>query len=340
MKIRICQFLFLFLSLLYSSTFGYGQSEPTAQGAKRILAFVNGKPLTEQQVDESIGQEIYRVQQQLYLLRKQALNNLINRSVLEDEARARGTDLSSLTKGLLPANAEIAQSRIDLAYAEYLPVLGSMGEFEARARVRLDLESFERIAEFKKAIGDLRDRARVETFLSEPLPPLVRVRADGPALGLAGARVTLVVFADFQCPYCRQTAVWLRDIANEHPTMLRIVFKHLPLSMHPEAFLAAQASDCAHRQGKFWEYHDRLFAETDLSRGALLKYAGETGLATDPFQGCLDHESSREVVQKDMQEARALKIQGTPTLILNGRLLAGLRSKEELKAAINGEFQK
>ena len=339
MKIRVCHFLFILLLHSHFAAFGYGQSPPP-DSERRVLAVVNGKTLTEQQVDESIGQEVYRVQQQLYLLRKQALNNLINRTVLEDEARARGTDVTSLTKRLLPAIVEIAESRLDHAYAEYRSVLGGMGELEARARVRLDVESFERIAGFKKAIGELRDRAHVETFLSEPLEPLVHVGRDGPALGVPDARVTLVVFADFQCPYCRQTAVWLKDLAHEHPKMLRIVFKHLPLSMHPDAFLAAQASDCAHRQGKFWEYHDRLFAEADLSHSALLKYAGAIGLDADRFQGCLDDESSRQAVQKDIQEARTLQIQGTPTLILNGRLLSGPRSKEDLKAAIDRALQK
>jgi protein-disulfide isomerase len=116
---------------------------------------------------------------------------------------------------------------------------------------------------------------------------------------------------------------------------VRVVFKHLPLPMHAEAFKAAQAAVCADRQGKFWEYHDRLFNSTDLTAGSLKKQAADLGLNGDEFQSCLETESSRAVVVRDLQQARQADIQGTPTFVINGRVLRGAKGIDDFRKAID-----
>jgi protein-disulfide isomerase len=131
----------------------------------------------------------------------------------------------------------------------------------------------------------------------------------------------------------------LREVIDSYPRQVRVVFKQMPLSIHPNAFKAAQASLCAARQGKFWEYHDLLFSSTDMSGGSLLEYAARTGLPATEFAACLDSDESRAAVLRDMQEARRANVQGTPTFIINGKLLRGVTTLENFKSAIDSELK-
>src|SRR5437867_1878218 len=112
----------------------------------------------------------------------------------------------------------------------------------------------------------------------------------------AGPEVTITEFSDFQCPYCQQAAVVVEQLRQSYGDNVKFVFKQMPLPMHEYAFKAAQAAVIAQQQGKFWEYHDRLFAASDLSVNALKQTAAEVGLKQDEFTQALDTDGSRAAV--------------------------------------------
>src|SRR5215470_1370371 len=148
--------------------------------------------------------------------------------------------------------------------------------------------------------------------------------------------VTVTEFSDFQCPYCKQAASVVEQVRQTYGERVKVIFKQLPLSFHRYALKAAQASVCAQEQGKFWQYHDRLFASADLSVDALHRIAEEAGLTQKQFDQCMESDSSRAAVEKDMQEARQLGVRGTPTFFVNGRALRGASSFAALKQEIDG----
>lgn len=113
----------------------------------------------------------------------------------------------------------------------------------------------------------------------------------------------------------------------------------MPLSIHRQAFSAAQAAFCAGEQGKFWQYHDALFAAEDLSSEALDKFAAELNLDTLKFRSCLKSNNSYNAVLKDSQEAKKLGIDGTPAFIINGKLFRGVLSFEDFKTIIESELK-
>src|SRR5215831_19096694 len=147
--------------------------------------------------------------------------------------------------------------------------------------------------------------------------------------------VTITEFSDFQCPYCRQAASVVEQVRQTYGKHVRVIFKQMPLSFHQYAFKAAQASVCAQEQGKFWQYHDRLFASADLSVDALHRIGGEVGLKQKQFSQCMESDRSRAAVEKDMHEARQLGVRGTPTFFVNGRALRGASSFAALKQEID-----
>ena len=164
---------------------------------------------------------------------------------------------------------------------------------------------------------------------------------DSPIRGSKDAKITIVEWADFQCPFCVRVNPTLEQIAKEYGDKVRVAFKHLPLSMHNKARAAHQASEAAHRQGKFWEMHDRIFARPkDLSPETYLRYAREIGLDIDKYNSDLSSSSVRKVVDADLAMARKLGVSGTPSFFVNGRFLSGAQPYGSFARLIDEELAK
>jgi protein-disulfide isomerase len=312
------------------------QQKNNADEGDRVVAVINGQRIIRQrEMDELIGPQLFALQERIYALRKEALDSLLNRIVIEQEAGSSGAEVEAFIARLVPERAIIKQTQVEQVYAESAGRFAGMSEDEAKQRIRLDLETRERIARYKSSIAELRNRASVEVLLAAPTPPLVNITGDGPSRGPSNAPVTIIEFSDFQCPYCKQATRTIEEVIRAYGDRVRVVFKHLPLPMHAEAFKAAQAAVCADRQGKFWEYHDRLFNSTDLTAQSLREQAAEIGLNTEDFQSCIEAESSRVVVLKDLQQARQADIQGTPTFVINGKVLRGAKGVDDFRKAID-----
>ncbi|MCI5140334.1 MAG: disulfide bond formation protein DsbA [Candidatus Electrothrix sp. ATG1] len=159
-----------------------------------------------------------------------------------------------------------------------------------------------------------------------------------PFLGKEGAPVSLVVFSDFQCPFCSKVQPLLDEISKKNPDKLKIVFKHLPLKMHKQARPAALAAIAAHEQGKFWQMHDALFAVSKkLNKENIEKAAQDIGLDMEKFKKDLASPAVQEKLKKDMIDAGKAGVGGTPTLFINGRQVKG-RGADVLQKMIDQEL--
>lgn len=276
------------------------EDQPALNG-NAVRAVINGRAITEKEIDELIGSQLYPLQERIYQLRKRALEDLAVQLVLKSEAKKRGVTVEQLRQQLASTETEVSQADVDRAYVENLEILERMNEDEAKQRIRLELESRRKFDRYKAAVAQLLSRAKVETYLLEPVPPSSRMGADGPSQGPANAPVTVVEYSDFQCPYCKQAAVAVKSLMQSYGSKVRFVFKHMPLSIHPDAFNAAQASVCADEQGRFWEYHDLLFSSSDLSDSALKKYGVQLGLRmNDVWPRKEARQSSGEICTKPL----------------------------------------
>lgn len=150
---------------------------------------------------------------------------------------------------------------------------------------------------------------------------------DGaPYKGDKKARIQVVEFSDFQCPFCREAVGILKDVFAEFPDAVYFQYRHFPIEReHPFAYGAAEASMCARDQGKFWEYHDILFQnQGDLSDLALNGYARTLGLDMQKFSKCVESRAYAPLVQKDFNDGLALGVKATPTFFINGRKIEGV----------------
>ena len=155
-----------------------------------------------------------------------------------------------------------------------------------------------------------------------------------PALGAKDANVTVIEYSDFQCPYCAQAEPVLHAMLEQYDGKVKLVYVNYPLQSHQYAYKAAEASECALDQGKYWEYHDMLFENQDrLAVGDLKGYAKELGLDTAKFDSCLDNGDKMPAVEADIAQARAAKVSGTPTFVIGNTKVVGADA-QKLDAAI------
>lgn len=173
-----------------------------------------------------------------------------------------------------------------------------------------------------------------------PRPRQVVAVGDAPSRGPERADVTLVVFSDFECPFCAKFAQTIKEIEGEMGGRVRVAWKSMPLPFHPHAEPAARAALAAARQGRFWEMHDRLFANARaLTDPDLEQHAAAIGLDLARFRADLQSAPITEQVARDRQQAAALGVTGTPTLFINGKILAGAQPLASVRAAIEEELR-
>jgi protein-disulfide isomerase len=185
--------------------------------------------------------------------------------------------------------------------------------------------------EFKAAPSEARTKPPEDTKVYTVVIP-----EGTPWRGGANAPVEIVEFSDFQCPFCRRVKPSLDAIHNKYGAKVKIYFMHQPLPFHKDAPLAAEASLAAHEQGKFWEYHDVLFAnQRDLKRPDLEKYARQIGLNMARFRAALDQGTYKAKVKEDATMASKLGARGTPTFFINGRKLVGAQPPAAFEAKID-----
>ncbi len=181
--------------------------------------------------------------------------------------------------------------------------------------------------------------APAEAAAGQPLR--VEIRPDDPVKGPAQAPVTLVEFSDFQCPFCARAEPTLKQLEQLYGNELRVVWKHQPLPMHPNAMPAAEAAEAAREQGKFWPMHEKLFEnQTALSPEAYERFARELGLDLPRFRAALSSEKYRARIQEDMAQGARVGANGTPTFVIDGELLVGAQPLEAFQAVIDRHLQK
>lgn len=172
------------------------------------------------------------------------------------------------------------------------------------------------------------------------LDPVEIPIAGAPFKGPAQAKVTLVEFSDFQCPYCALAVGKLNELLQAYPRDVRLVFKQFPLEIHTTAALAAAAALSAQTQGKFWPLHDKMYAEfRHLNRTNILEWAEELGLDPVRFRTDLDSTATQAAIQRDMNDGLRAGVQGTPTVFVNGKKYQGSLDFDAFRTVVESELK-
>lgn len=327
---------------VFCSTTALAQSVGAQQPAD-VVATVGPAKITLAQVDElalKLRADQFgtlRLSHAVYEARRGAVDDLIANILLEQEAKSQGIEAAALlgreisAKVVPPTDAEVTAWYL----ANQERVQGATLD-QAREPIKAFLVD-QRTDTARQAFVD---RLKAKTPVTVSLQPAREaVKADGAALGPANAPIEMIEFADFECPFCLRAFPIVKQVKDAYGDRVRLVYRHYPLQQHAHARPAAEASLCANEQGKFWPYHDRLFADpSKLSEADLKGTASEIGLDVARFDACLDSRRFQAAVDADIQAGSAAGVTGTPAFFINGRPLVGAPPFEDFKRVIDEEL--
>jgi protein-disulfide isomerase len=317
-------------------------SQPAGQGEAEVVATIDGDAITLAELDAWIKEDLFDEQTRsrspaaVHEFRAERLQQMIDERLLEQEAQSRGVTTDEMLESA-SAGAAVTDDQVAAFYAENKDRIGGATLEQIGPRIRRHLEQQAGKDAVKRLLDDLRERAAVQVTFA---PPRVEVATVGPSLGPEAAPVTIVEFSDFQCPFCSRAGPIVKQVLARYPEQVRVVYRHFPLdSIHPRARPAAEASACADEQGKFWAYHDKLFANAkQLEDADLERYAGEVGLDLAAWRACRTDGRAASVVERDLADARSAGVTGTPSFFVNGRMLGGAQPVEKFVELIEAEL--
>ncbi len=195
-------------------------------------------------------------------------------------------------------------------------------------------------AEIAKALANSEIAKRASQRDKIMLDPVNIPIAKSPFRGPTTAKITLVEFSDFQCPYCAQAVGYLNEILKAYPNDVRLVFKQYPLEMHANARISSAAALAAHAQGKFWPMHDKMYANyKQLTRANIFMWAKESGVDMVRFAADLDSQWIKQLVDKDYADGEKIGVEATPTVFINGKKYQGSLEPSVFKKIIAGELK-
>ena len=323
------------------------QQSSAPAGSADVAARIGDRTITLKELDDRWRRDDPAQQAQamqaVYEGRRGALEAIVAQMLIEQAAKAKGIPADQFTEAEVARRVKpVTEGQIVSFFQENQSQMQGRPLQAMSPVIRNYLEEQERAAAYRALVAELRKDGPAVTMVLDAPRSAITVEADDPVLGPANAPVTLVEFSDFQCPFCQRVAPTLKRIRETYGDRVRIVWKDFPLtSIHPQAFKAAEAGQCAREQGKFWEYHDRLFANQQaLQLDALKQHASGIGLDMAKFNDCLDSGKYAERVQAQMGVGADLGVNSTPAVFVNGRLLSGAQPYETFAAVIDEELQR
>ncbi len=313
------------------------QDSVQASDPNKVVATVGNHKITEAEVDEEIKPQLASWQNQLYQYRRDAINKLADKYIVDQAAKkANLTPDEFMQKQLAGKSGKVTEKEAKQFYDQHKdriqqPYDQIKAPLIAALQRRNDQEARQQV------IARLREDNHLKLMI-EP-PRLTIATAGYPSIGPKDAPVTVVEFADYQCPYCKRSEDTIKELRQEYGDKMRLVFIDFPLSFHQYAFQASEAARCAGEQGKFWEYHDELFKDqTKLTTKDLKAAAVKVKLNAKQFDTCLDKGKYADAVHKSMSQGSAVGVDGTPGFFINGRPLTGAQPTPMFETMINEEL--
>jgi len=318
---------------------------PKQPGPGDVVATVGSRSITLAEADAKAMQQptatfgSMKLGQAIYQARRAAIDDLVADLLMDEAAKAKSVTRSALIEQEITAKiSPVSEADIVAFYeANRARVQGATLD-QVRQAIRSYLTQ-ERMQSIRAQYLDaLKAKTPVRIALE---PPRQQFAASGgsPAKGPSTAPVEIVEFSDFQCPYCLRADPTVTQVLNTYGDRVHFVYRHYPLPGHPAARPAAEASACAAEQGKFWQFHDRLFADqTKLSDADLKKTAADLGLDGAAFNACVDSHKFKSMIDADVAAGQDAGVDGTPAFFINGRLISGAQPFGEFKKLIDEEL--
>lgn len=322
-------------------------AQQATPGGQDVAARIGDRAVSMRELDDRWRQtdagQFAQAQQALYDGRKQALDDMLAEALIAQAAKAKGQTAAQYEAAEITSRSKpVTDADVSTFYAQNREQMQGRPIEAVSGPIKTYLEDRQRATARETLIAELSKTGPAVRMLFDAPRQEVAVAPGDPVTGPASAPVTIVEFSDFQCPFCQRVEPTMKQLRATYGDKIRIVWKDFPLtSVHPQAFESAQAGACARDQGKFWEYHDQLFANQQaLQRESLLQYASAVGMDAAKFKTCLESAQYEGRVRDAMAAGSKQGVTSTPTVFVNGRMVTGAQPYEVFASIIDDELQR
>lgn len=308
-----------------------------------VSASIGGEQILEKDLVAGIENDLYEAEMKVYEIKFGKLQAMLLEKFMNQDPNKKGLSNDEFLNKFIAKDAKVSESDIEKFIKERQIPKEQLNP-EIRERIKQYLEVEVKKLAVDKWIADKTKKSPVEVYITKPQRPVFDVNVkDAPFKGNANAKVTIVEYSDFQCPFCSKAAVTISELEKKYGNKIKVAFKNYPLPFHSQARMAAEAAQCANAQNPklFWKMHDAMFADqTKLDKENLFATAKKIGLKEADFKSCLEATKYKSVIDNDMAEGQKLGIKSTPTFFVNGKLVSGAQPVEVFSEVIDEELAK
>jgi protein-disulfide isomerase len=307
-----------------------------------VVAKIAGEEITEEQLIGEDKLDFFELEKRNYELRMDKLNKLVQERLIGAEAKKANMPTEEyINKKIVGGDTKISEKDFN-AFVKEKHIPESQLNPQIKERIESYLKSQKRDEAIKGYLAKLTKSNPVEVYFTKPKMAVNVELGSAPTFGGDNAKVTIVEFSDFQCPFCSRAAETVNQLKKKYGNKIKLGFRHFPLPNHPQARPASEASMCIHsiKADKFWPYHDLLFKNQDkLDAANLEKYAKDVGVDVAKWKECFDGKKFAAVVQQDSEYGEKIGVRSTPTFFINGQIVSGALPIENFSEIIDEELE-
>ena len=308
-----------------------------------LAAAVGTEKISEKELETGIESDIYDAEMKVYDIKFAKLQALLLEKFMNQDPNKKGLSNDEFLNKYIAKDIKVSDADMEKFIKERQIPKDQINP-EIRERIKQFLEMEAKKVAVEKWIADKTKKSPVEVYIQKPQRPVFDVSTkDAPFKGGSDAKVTIVEYSDFQCPFCSKGAIVIAEVEKKYGNKVKVVFKNFPLPFHNQARLAAEAAFCANEQGVkfFWKMHDAMFGDqSKLDKDNLYASAKKIGVKEAEFKTCLEATKYKAVIDADMAEGQKLGIKSTPSFFVNGKLVNGAQPLEVFSEVIDEELAK
>jgi protein-disulfide isomerase len=308
-----------------------------------IAAKVGDMTVTNEELVDGIESELFEAESKVFEIKFNRLKTILLQRYMDKDPRKKNMSNDEFLEKYISSSVNISDKEVD-AFIKDQNIPAEHINPQVREKIKNYLGMERKKEAVDKWLADQTKKSPVEVFIEKPRRPTFPVEVgSSPTTGAKDAKVTIVEFSDFQCPYCAKGAELLKEIKKKYGNKVRVAFKNFPLPFHNHAEKAAVAGLCANEQSteSFWKLHDAMFAHQDTLDDQGLKTLAKTaGLKMDAFEMCLAEKKTLDRFHADQEAGQKVKVNSTPTFFVNGQLINGAQPMEVFAELIDEELAK
>ncbi len=306
-----------------------------------VAVEANGIVITNEEINKGIENDLYEAETKVFEIKFNRMKELLLEKMMDKDPKKKGLSNDEYLDKYIASSVKVTEAEINKFIKERkIPAQHINDQIKER------IEGFLAIEKKKEAVDNWLSKQTknegISVYLEKPRRPIFNVNAgNAPFVGGKDAKVTIVEFSDFQCPFCAKGAEVITELKKKYGNKIKVAFKNFPLPFHKQAKQAALAALCANEQGadKFWKFHDLMFADqTKLEPAALKDTAKSLGIEIPKFEKCFEENKYMAQIEQDMKEGETIGVKSTPTFFVNGKLVNGAQPIEVFSELIDEDL--